>query len=84
MTTASKKMLLLRYDIKLHGWVIDGARGRQRVFATRIDAENYCLKKLHQCPIVVTAKKTRAQELPKCSVWTGAPWDKSFQHLRLK
>jgi hypothetical protein len=76
--------LQIRYDEKGGGWVVDGAPKQLRPFASKWDAENYCIKELHQCPIMVTPHKTEHQDLPHNSVWTGAPWDKSFKDLKIK
>jgi hypothetical protein len=73
--------LVVKFNRQKYGWVVVGAPGRQIVFATKMDAENYCVYQLHQCPIS-TASKNEYQDLPHRSVWTGAPWDHTFAHLR--
>lgn len=75
-----KRKYVIRYDAKRHGWVIDGAPGRQVVFASEMGAENYCIHQLHSSPIL--PEPTKFQDLPHNSVWTGAPWDKTFKHIR--
>jgi len=76
------KQLCIRYDAKVAGWVVDGAPKALRPFATKMDAENYCIQKLHQCPVTAGAQQTHYQDLPQSSVWTGAPWDKTFKYIR--
>lgn len=69
----------IRYSSKLHGWVVDGSPGKVRVFASETEAENYCIYKLRKFPLTNSLpNRTRFQELPHRSVWTGAPWDRSF------
>ncbi|HEV2694541.1 MAG TPA: hypothetical protein VG347_16730 [Verrucomicrobiae bacterium] len=80
--TEPKWRFVVRYSVERHGWVIDGAPGRQIVFATKMDAENHCIHKLHTHPTEVLPKPTTFQDLPHSSVWTGAPWDKTFKHIR--
>jgi hypothetical protein len=72
---------VVRFCRERHGWVIDGAPGRQVVFATKMDAENHCVQRLGQAPAVSGPTPLRHQELPESSVWTGAPWDRSFEHI---
>ena len=76
------RQLKIRYDEARQGWVIEADAGRSKVFSTHSDAENYCITKLHQCPITVGPITTRHQELPNSSVWTGAPWDHSFGNVQ--
>jgi hypothetical protein len=75
--------LQIRYDEKLGGWVVEGVskgvKSKLRPFATKMDAENYCIQKLHQCPITILPQSTVYQQLPQTSVWTGAPWDRKFK-----
>ena len=73
---------VVRYSAERHGWVIDGAPGRQVVFDTKMDAENHCIQKLGQAPAASGPTPPRHQELPESSVWTGAPWDRTFEHLK--
>ncbi len=73
----------IRYDRELHGWVVEGDVGeRKKVFDSQQAAQVYCSKKLGQFPITLGPAETRHQDLPESSVWTGAPWDRSFAHLR--
>jgi hypothetical protein len=72
---------VVRYCVKQHGWVIDGAPGRQIVFASKMDAENHCIRQLHSSPTLVLPQPTEFQDLPHSSVWTGAPWDKAFKNV---
>lgn len=69
------RQLAVRYSVASHGWVIDGDAGRPIVFATKMAAEDYCIQKLHQHPV---ERPACYQELPRVSVWTGAPWDHYF------
>jgi hypothetical protein len=71
--------LLVQY-VPYHGWVIYGRVDKLRYFASKMDAENYCIKQFKQCPRV-TSKGSKLSELPTNSVWTGAPWDRSFKYL---
>jgi hypothetical protein len=70
----------VKYDIEKHGWIIEGAPKPQVVFASQMEAENHCIKVLHQAPVSPQTCQSH-QELPKKSVWTGAPWDRSFENL---
>jgi len=77
-----KAQILIRYDRERGGWVIgDGVGKRQTLFATVMDAENYCRTKFRHCQIVLGQVTTKHQELPKSSVWTGAPWDHNFANV---
>jgi hypothetical protein len=79
---AQSKSLAIKYDKQVHGWVIDGDVGRRKIFATKDAAENYCITKLKRCPIVLDDQaKKEYQDLPKRSVWTGAPWDYMFANI---
>jgi hypothetical protein len=71
---------MVRYE-PYRGYFVEGAPGRKRFFASKMEAENYCTQRFKQCPVDCTPQ-TNFQDLPKCSVWTGAPWDKTFKHLR--
>ena len=77
-----KRKLVVRYHVQRHGWVIDGAPGRLIVFASQMEAENYCIHQLQSSPASVLPNPTEYQDLPHNSVWTGAPWDKTFKHIR--
>ena len=73
----------IRFDRTRHGWVVVGdADERVKVFASQRAAQEYCSTKLGQWPVTVGRTVTRYQDLPHSSVWTGAPWDRSFKHLR--
>ena len=79
---AKRGQLTIRYDGERQGWIISRKLGpRDPVFATKMDAENFCINKLHQFPIVVQPTAIRHPELPENSVWTGAPWDHTFANL---
>ena len=41
---------VVRYYKEQRAWVIDGAPGRQVLFATKMDAENHRIQKLGQAP----------------------------------
>lgn len=68
------KQLFIAFNPQKHGWVVMGAPGRPIVFATEMDAENFCIYQLHQCSRP-SVPKLEYQDLPHRSVWTGAPWD---------
>jgi hypothetical protein len=70
---------IVRYSVERHGWVIDGAPGRQILFVTKMDAENHCIRHLHSSPVAILPQPKEFQDLPHSSVWTGAPWDKTFK-----
>jgi hypothetical protein len=76
-----RKPCIISYDNAQHGWIIQSQF--KPIFANREDIENYCRKKLGRLPILDPALKEHAgrtyyQQLPESSVWTGAPWDRSF------
>jgi hypothetical protein len=79
MAKQDRAQVRIIYDWKRHGWIVEGKR---TLFATKMAAENYCIQKLRQHPIVVVEKRTDHQELPQASVWTGAPWDRSFSRYK--
>lgn len=58
-----------------------GTRRLRSVFNTQMAAEDYCIAKLRQCPKTVGRLTAQHQELPKSSVWTGAPWDHNFANI---
>ena len=76
-----KKPLLLRWDRKLHRFVVEGVANPPKPFVTREDGENYCIQHLGKCPVVITNQPEVHQDLPERSVWTGAPWDKNFEDV---
>ena len=80
--TKPQLRFVVLYNKERHAWVIDGAPGRQVLFATKMDAENYCIQKLGHAPATSGPTHLRHQELPESSVWTGAPWDHTFKHIR--
>ncbi len=73
-----QKALVPQLNTTTNEWVVQIMRGLYRVFDTKEAAERYCLKQSVKRP------QTRSyhQELPHSSVWTGAPWDHTFKHLR--
>jgi hypothetical protein len=75
-----QKPLSIKYDRAHHGWIVVGS-GNPRIFATQCDIENYCVQKLGCFPVCLTPPKEEYQQLPRTSVWTGAPWDKTFQNV---
>jgi hypothetical protein len=72
------KPLVAHFEATAKEWVVETAPGRFRIFMAQDDAERFCAKE--------SRKRTKFtgyhQELPYSSVWTGAPWDRSFEHLR--
>jgi hypothetical protein len=72
--------LQVSFDKGRRLWFVLGAPKRLRGFETKMDAENYCIKQLGKCPVTIVKSESN-QELPQKSVWTGAPWDKTFEHL---
>jgi hypothetical protein len=75
-----QKPCIISYNKSLHGWVI---KGRSKpIFNERQDLENYCRNILGRLPILDPLIKdppgTTYPQLPKSSVWTGAPWDRYF------
>lgn len=75
------KLVTICYDKQVHGWVIEGKH--KPVFASQVDLQNYCRNKLGLVPVTKPSKSRRPvrmyfQQLPHCSVWTGAPWDRTF------
>lgn len=75
------KLLPICYDDHLHGWVIKGKH--KPVFSAQTNLENYCRNKLGRIPINVDPDNSKPgrkyyPQLPTSSVWTGAPWDRSF------
>ena len=72
------KPLVAQFNPTAREWVVEIAPGHYRVFITQEDAESFCVKQ--------SRKRTKHtgyhQELPHSSVWTGAPWDRSFEHLK--
>ena len=79
--SAEPRPLQIQYDSTSGGWIVLGGAGRKRVFNTKMDAENYCIKKLHKCPVIIGPTTTSHQELPHNSVWTGDPWDHTFANV---
>jgi hypothetical protein len=77
----------LRLDLRITwkanrgGWAVIGDPGRARIFDSPLHAQDYCARTFGQHAVVETCE-TRHQELPEASVWTGAPWDRSFKHLK--
>jgi hypothetical protein len=75
------KLVSICYDGRAQGWVIKGKH--KPVFTAQIDLENYCRNKLGLIPVTTDPDSRRPvrkfyQQLPHCSVWTGAPWDRTF------
>jgi hypothetical protein len=62
-------------------WIIVGAPGSERPLESKKAAEDYCMQHFRQFPVTIEPATT-SQELPQKSVWTGAPWDQTFEHLR--
>jgi hypothetical protein len=73
--------IAIQYDKTRHGWTIVGGPGPQRPLQSKQAAEDYCIKHFRQFPVTI-GPATTSQELPQKSVWTGAPWDRTFEHLR--
>jgi hypothetical protein len=71
------KLLTICYDDSRNGWVIEGQH--KPVFSAQTDLENYCRNKLGRIPVTAGPNGRHPyQDLPHSSVWTGAPWDKTF------
>ena len=79
--TPEPEPLRIRYDENASGWMVEGALKKLRPFTTKMDAENYCIQKLRRCPVTVSPQATSYQDLPRTSVWTGAPGDKAFKDV---
>jgi hypothetical protein len=71
------KLLTICYDDRRKGWVIEGQH--KPIFSAQTDLENYCRNKLGRIPITARPNgRYPYQDLPHSSVWTGAPWDRTF------
>jgi hypothetical protein len=79
--TVERKPLCIRYNEEAGGWLVDNSSKKLRPFASKMDAENFCIQKLGSCPITILPQTTEHQDLPRNSVWTGAPWDKTFKDV---
>jgi hypothetical protein len=74
------KLMPICYDKHLHGWIIKGKH--KPAFSAQTDLENY-VRKLGRIPLTVDSESSKPgrkfyQQLPTSSVWTGAPWDRTF------
>jgi len=80
-TPAKKSSLyVVHYDVKKHGWVVKGIPGKgPHVFESEHYAKQYCISKTGIVPAVEKKHLGEHQQLPRNSVWTGAPWDHSFK-----
>lgn len=76
------KKLAIRFSTPHRGWVVEGVSGCRCIFESAQMAERYCVNQWGQMPRVVRGNTQRYQELPRSSVWTGAPWDRTFARLR--
>lgn len=76
-TQPEPKQLVARFDATTKEWLVEVSPGHVVVFTTKKEAESYCAEESKKASKVTGYH----QELPHSSVWTGAPWDRTFEHL---